>query len=221
MEHLFEKRKKVCAAALSLTTAHHLAVVRTTSTVISLYASKLCIERERKKCCRYKSHGAIPSPEESFWARVDNIKVSDEMEFFMFLGLSRELFVKLVGICERSVVENPFDRDCGKPTERALKRRSYGPRGIMAITIKWLSSCTEAKDLYPQFGVTSVVFRKCVELGLLSIMGNMNHQKLRVRWDCLIENMEKMKFENIMKLLQTCTILVRAHSPTGPRLMMV
>ena len=90
------------------------------------------------------------------------------------------------------MLENPLDRDCGKPIERSLKRRSYGPREIMAITVKWLSSCAEAKDLYPQFGVTSVVFRKCVELGLLSIVGNMNHQKMRVRWDRSVENMEKM-----------------------------
>ena len=192
MEHLFEKRKKACAAAAALITAHHLAVVRTTSTVVSLCASKLCIARERKKCGRYKRHGAIPPPEESIWARVDCVQVSDEMEFFMFLGLSRESFAELVQICERRVEENPLDRDCGKPTRGALKRRSYGPRGIMAMAIKWLSSCAEPKDLYPQFGVTSVVFRKSVELGLLSIVGNMNHPKMRVIWDRSIENMEKM-----------------------------
>ena len=76
--------------------------------------------------------------DESIWARVVNMFVSDDMEFFMFLGLSRESFSELVGICETNVLKNPLDRDCGKPKERPLKRRSYGSRGIMAITIKWL-----------------------------------------------------------------------------------
>ena len=78
----------------------------------------------------------IPPTLTSIWARVDNEKVSDDLEFFMFLGLSRKSFTELVGICEASVQENPLDRDCGKPTKLSLTRRSYGPRGIMAITVK-------------------------------------------------------------------------------------
>ena len=192
MEHLLEKREKACAVAAALITAHHLVVVCTTSTVVSLCASKLCTARGCKKCGRYKRHGAIPAPGESIWARVDSENVADNMEFFIFLGLSRISFGELVEICEESVMTNPLDRDCGRPSLKQLKRRSYGPRGIMAMTVKWLSSCTEAKDLYPQFGVTSVVFRKSVELGLTSIVGNMDNEKMRVRWDRSVENMEKM-----------------------------
>ena len=193
MENLIEKRKKACVVAAGLVTAHHLAVVNATSTIVSLCASHSTTARERRvKCGRYKRHGAIPPTLTSIWARVDSSNVADEMEFFMFLGLSRESFGELVEICEESVLTNPLDRDCGRPSLKQLKRRSYGPRGIMAMTVKWLSSCAEAKDLYPQFGVTSVVFRKSVELGLTSIVGNMDNEKMRVRWDRSVENMEKM-----------------------------
>ena len=193
MENLIEKRKKACVVAAGVITAHHLAVVRSTSTIVSLCASKSsCPSSKRLKCGRFKRNGAIPAPRHSIWARVDSQNVADDMEFFMFLGLSRISFAELVEICLESVLTNPLERDCGKPTRQQLKCRSYGPRGVMAMTVKWLSSCAEPKDLYPQFGVTSVVFRKCVELGLTSIVANMDHQKMRVRWDRSVENMEKM-----------------------------
>ena len=150
MENLIEKREKACVVAAGIIIAHHLAVVRTTSTIVSLCASQSTTAREhRVKCGRYKRHGAIPPTLTSIWARVDNQKVSDDLEFFMFLGLSRKSFTELVGIFETSVLENPLDRDCGKSTERSSKRQSYGPRGIMAITVKLSSSCAEVKDLYP------------------------------------------------------------------------
>ena len=49
------------------------------------------------------------------------------MDFLMFLRLSQESFAELMEICEKSVNKNPLDRDCGKPREYALKRRSYDP----------------------------------------------------------------------------------------------
>ena len=62
----------------------------------------------------------------------------------------------------------------------------------MAIAIKYISSVAETKDLYPQFGATSGVFRRCVEVGMVAILSNMDHPKMRVVWDRSIGNMEKM-----------------------------
>ena len=116
----------------------------------------------------------------------------DDMEFFMFLGLSRESFAELVDICRGSVEGNPLYRDAGVPHKKHLRRRLYGPRGVMAIAIKYISSVAETKDLYPQFGATSGVFRRCVEVGMVAILSNMDHPKMRVVWDRSIGNMEKM-----------------------------
>ena len=187
------KRKRVCAAVLGAIAAHYLSTLHSTSMAVSVTAAATITDKEdKKKSGRYKRHGAIPHPRQSIWMRVDDRSRSDDLEFFMFLGLSRVSFAELVEVCRRSVDGNPLDRDCGKPTAGSLKRRTYGHRGVMAMAVKWLSSRAEAKDLYPQFGVTSVVFWKCVELGLLSIVANMNHPKMRVRWDRSQANMEKM-----------------------------
>jgi len=186
------KRKRVCAAASAAIAAHYLITLHSTSMAVSLAAATITDKRVQKAPGRFKRHGAIPNPRQSIWMRVDDVNRSDDMEFFMFLGLSRESFDELVEICRSSVEGNPLGRDFGTPRKEDLKRRTYGPRGVMSMAVKWLSSCAEPKDLYPQFGVTSVVFRKCVELGLLSIVGNMSHPKMRVRWDRSIENMEKM-----------------------------
>ena len=110
----------------------------------------------------------------------------------MFLGLSRESFAELVDICTGSVEGNPLYRDAGVPQKKHLARRLYGPRGVMAIAIKYISSVAETKDLYPQFGATSGVFRRCVEVGMVAILSNMDHPKMRVVWDRSIGNMEKM-----------------------------
>ena len=98
----------------------------------------------------------------------------------MFIGLSRESFDLLVSIFEATINLTPLNRDRGKPDETALEKRLYGPRGIMAMTVKFLTSVAESKDLYVQFGATSNVFRQDVELRMVEVINNMNHLKMRV-----------------------------------------
>ena len=92
------KRKKACAAASAAIAAHHLLTINAMSLVVSLSASTNRNRGDRKPSGRYKRHGAIPAPRQSIWMRVDDVGLSDEMEFFMFLGLSRDSFTELVEI---------------------------------------------------------------------------------------------------------------------------
>ena len=45
-------------------------------------------EEPHKSCGRYRRNGAIPPPQESVWGRLERNKSCDEMDFFMFVGLS-------------------------------------------------------------------------------------------------------------------------------------
>ena len=101
----------------------------------------------------------------------------------MFLGLSRSAFDELIDLCTLTINKNSLNRDCGRPDERQLRRRLFGPRGIMAMTLKFLTSAAEAKDVYAQFGATSMVYRNAVELGMVAIVANMASPNLRVYWD--------------------------------------
>ena len=79
------------------------------------------------------------------------------MDFFMFVGVSRELFDLLVLICEATINHTHLNRYCGVPNEN---ERIYDPRGVMAMTIKFLTSVAEPKDIYHQFrGAISNIFR--------------------------------------------------------------
>ena len=105
------------------------------------------------------------------------------MEFFMFIGISRQSFDKLVEICRPLIDSTPLCQDKGKVDGRMRMRRLYGARGVLAMTLKYLTSIAEAKDIYIQLGVGLSVFQRSMELGMVAIILNMLHPKMRVYWD--------------------------------------
>ena|ERR1740124_69773 len=144
-----------------------------------------------KRSGRYRRGGAIPPPKESVWGRLEDEVQCNEIEFFMFAGLSQESFNLLVSICESTINRTPMRRDSGPPDANARKKRLFGPRGVMGMTVKFLTSAVEQKDVYAQFGATKDVFRLGVEVRMVAIINNMNHPKMRVFWDRSIEALEK------------------------------
>jgi len=159
--------------------------------LISQVAAASSSGGEHKSCGQYRRGGAIPLPKESVWGQLETNIECDEMEFCMFIVLSRESFDLLVSICEATINITPLNHDRGKLDETALKKSLYRPRGIMAMTVKFLTSVAESNDLYVQFGATSNVFRQGVELGMVAVINNMNHPKMRVFLDqpvALLEN---------------------------------
>ena len=186
-EHRFACALSTIAAAIH----NDMTIKQSTSLICQVAAASSSGGEGYKSCGRYIRGGAIPPPAESVWGRLETKKECDEMEFFMFIGLSRESFNLLVSICETTINRTPLNRDGGKPDGGALKKRLYGPRGITAMTVKYLTSAAESKDLYVQFGATSNAFRQAVELGMLSIITHMNHPKMRVFWDRSVASLEK------------------------------
>jgi len=109
----------------------------------------------------------------------------------MLISLSRKSFALLVSICEAIINCSLLNCDCGESDNNARRKRLFGPRGVIDMTIKFLISVAEPKDLYPQFGATSNVFRQEMELGMASVIANMNHLKMKVFWDCLVQSLQK------------------------------
>jgi len=62
----------------------------------------------------------------------------------------------------------------------------------MQRTLKFLLSQGEAKNLYPQFGMTASVYSNCVNVALPAIITNLiNNKKARVLWDRRPEHLQK------------------------------
>lgn len=72
----------------------------------------------------------------------------------------------------------------GKPKERHLKRRKHDNRALLAMTIKYLVSTAELKDLHPQFGATSTAFLESSRLGMMVLVKVLiDNPKAMVVWD--------------------------------------
>ena len=186
-----KKHHMACVISTIVAAMHNEMANKLTNTLISHATGASSLTLDHQRCGRYTRGGALPLPVDSIWGRLESNTACDDMEFFMFIGLSHESFSLLVSICEGTINSTPLNRDCGAPDENARKKRLFGPRGVMAMTIKFLTSVAEPKDLYPQFGATSNVFRQGVELGMLSIIANINHPKIRVYWDRSAEALRK------------------------------
>lgn len=74
---------------------------------------------------------------------------------------------------------------------RKLGRRGYSVLGCDGDDGEVLTLVAKPKDLYPQYGATSNVFRQGVELGMVAVISNMNLPKMRVFWDRFIKALEK------------------------------
>ena len=73
------------------------------------------IQEGRKPQGRFLRDGALLPVEDSVWGQLERVGLCDDMEFFKFLGLSRESFNKLVIILTEYDKNQPLKRDCGKP----------------------------------------------------------------------------------------------------------
>ena len=71
-------------------------------------------------------------------------------------------------------------------------RRIFGPRDIIAMTLKYLTSVAESKDLHVQFGATASAYSYHVNYGIECIINCcIGHPDARVFWDRSIANMER------------------------------
>jgi hypothetical protein len=139
---------------------------------------------------RFLRSGSLSfDPKESFWKNVD--EKGDDMEFFHFTSFSREAFQELVDLCTPIVNSLPLRKGAKTPSAQQLRKRMYQPRDIIAMTLKYLLSQSEQKNLNIQFGAIASVYSNCVTLGLQAIVTSLiNNEKAQVFWDRSRENLE-------------------------------
>jgi hypothetical protein len=69
------------------------------------------------------------------------------MEFLHFTSFSREAFQELVNLCTPVVNSLPLRKGAKTPTPQQFTKRMYKPRDIVAMTLKYLLSQSEQKNL--------------------------------------------------------------------------
>jgi hypothetical protein len=181
-------KSTVLAVTAAVSLFHNSTAVNASSSV-ALACSNMIEHRDRKPNGRYLRRGSLPTPAHSFWVRI--LLFGDDMEFFHFLSLSRSSFNSLCRLTETTINTSPLNCDEGRPRPCDLKRRMFGAKDIMAITIKYLLSKAEVKDLQVQFGATNTHYMQCVEVGMAAICRNMiDHPQSRVFWDRSKEGLE-------------------------------
>ena len=137
-----------------------------------------------------RGHG-LPFPEQAVWQLVD--RKGDEMEFFHFTSLTRESFNGLVDLCKLYIVKHSIQSASkGPPRSGDLKRRKFQPRDVMAMTLKYLLSKAETKDLHVQFGASATSYQDYIILGMQAIVDALSsNDKAKVYWDRSIRGMKE------------------------------
>ena len=144
MKKTKEEHDFACALSTIAAAMHNDMSNKLTTTLITHAAAASSLGcAPRKRGGRYTRGGAIPTIEESVWGRLVDEVQCDEMEFFMFLGLSRESFNLLVSLCDSTINHTPMRRDAGVPDACQRRKRLFGPRGVMGMTVKFLTSAAE------------------------------------------------------------------------------
>lgn len=90
--------------------------------------------------------GTLHAPKESFWYRIK--KRGNDAEFLHFTSMTRDAFDKLSSICKNYI--NTHSIKTGKKSKKNLgKRRIFDHQDIIAMTLRWVLSRSEQKDIHP------------------------------------------------------------------------
>ena len=169
--------------------------------ILALGATAVLEKKDHKPKSRYLRNGTLGNPGNSTWKRTDVL--GDDKEFLHFTAFTREAFDPLVGSCTDGIEKYPIRKKCNSPQRRHLTRRHNKPRDIVAMTIKYLTSKAELKDLSVQFGAHESTFIQCVHLGMWCIIEALaDHENGRVYWDRSPEAMENAA--NVTKEFLDC-----------------
>ena len=108
----------------------------------------------------------------------------DNFEFLHFISFTREAFDNLVDIVKNSIHSNSIVPYRGMPTNYIILRRRFNARDIVAMTVKYLLSRAELKDIHVHFGAILTTYINCVKLGMRCIVQTLScHPKAKVFLD--------------------------------------
>lgn len=78
------------------------------------------------------------------------------------------------------------------PKKPKINRCLFNERDIIAITLRYLLSRSEIKDLHPLFGSVRTSFDYIIDFGINVIISNLiNDDRSKIYWDRSIENMDR------------------------------
>ena len=117
-------------------------------------------DKQRKSNSRYWRDGTLGNPRNSIWRRTDLL--GDDLEFLHFTGFSRESFNQLAALTREGFLKYPIRKRYNSPQKHHVKRRHHTSRDILSMTIKYLTSNCELKNLSVQFGAHESTFIDCV-----------------------------------------------------------
>jgi hypothetical protein len=186
--------KEVGAFAATLVAVWFIQQQSKTNAIVAAAAAATTVTKKSRKTKsgRYLRHGSLLHPSRSFWTKVYNI--GDDLEFLHFTAFSREAFNDLVLCCKdyilsHSVVPSSANN---KPKLCHTNRRLFKPHDIIAMTLRYLLSTAEYKDLHVHFGAVLQTYIDSVQLGLQAIIYSMiNHPKAEVLWKRNVEDLQK------------------------------
>ena len=191
---LRDERKKAIAVVVSAAAECVAYLLAASDEVIASVVSTAAEDEDmlgrnvpHKPSAKYLRSGAIPDPDQSFWKLIDHHGLPSE--FLCFTSLTRQSFDDLVLLCHDTILSLPLrardgERDIGKPRPQDLKRRKFRPRDIVAMTLKFLTSTAEEKDLHVQFGAIETTYNDCIWVGMTALVKNMaEDERSRVFWD--------------------------------------
>ena len=115
----------------------------------------------RKKQGRYRRKILHPTSK-SFWARL--YSMGDNLEFLHFKSLNRCSFEELVLLVTPVIESTSLDpRNADNILRKSdLRQRLFSPKDILAMTLKYLTTKAELKELHVFFGATATPYKNCI-----------------------------------------------------------
>ena len=188
-ESFAERKKKAVLAIATAVIHHHDSLASSVSAVAAVAASQQTDTVVRAVQGRYRRL-VVGQSKDSFWYRVRHH--GDDLEFLHFTAFSREAINELVELTQQSIISSSIDPRQGVLREQDIQRRRFDAYDILVMAVKWLTCCSEVKNLHCQFGALATQFENCVYLGLGSILKALvNNEKARVFWDMSEDNLQE------------------------------
>ena len=137
----------------------------------------------KKQCVRRD----IQTPEFAPWNYFEKNNNGSDQSWFHCLGLSKNSFESLVGLCQEPWSSNPIidfngmSRPQGKPRPSALATRLLDCRATMALSLRYLTTTDSRDALAKMFGVVESCVNKYISFAIsivLHVLGKNEHSMI-------------------------------------------
>mmetsp|Transcript_2786 Transcript_2786/g.8191 ORF Transcript_2786/g.8191 Transcript_2786/m.8191 type:complete len:406 (+) Transcript_2786:189-1406(+) len=198
---LTQKQRKAAATAAAAAATYTCTSFAAAASAVSIATAAVAADDDlvnrnvpHKKGGRYLRGSALPDPEDAPWALV--LK-GDERELFEFLSLPNDSFNSLVSLLSEYIASRPLrvtsgEHKIGRPRPSDMSHRKFNPKDIVAMTLKFITTTSEVKDLALLFGACQSTYSNAICLGMKAMVVKMSDdERSRVYWDRSTFNMQR------------------------------